>query len=355
MRADRRARPFACLVAGLLVLGGGCAIRLDDPPTGDDRDAGAIPQLPSCAPLAGAVERIVGRLVWVPLPDGRTLVVAGQVTVGGETDSRGLVLGAGGCLAGATLLPARPIVDLSGTPVAGDHAEPLGAVTTAAGAFLYFTAAHPDGLAADGLGVARWNEAAGRFSDAVILWTADRPSYGSGAAADAGTVYVYGGLPGGFLAADMFIARVPADRLAVPGAYEYWHGGGNWDPDPDLALPFAEGGMAPSVTWDAQRARWLLAYATPLATELSVRAGLGPSGPWSLPVTLGRCALPPEDPGSFCGDVTLPPSLPSPGASTDADELLMAQAIGALDRPAGLSEDVYATRLVNAAWPAALP
>jgi hypothetical protein len=129
-------------------------------------------------------------------------------------------------------------------------------------------------------------------------------------------------------------------------------GGGTWVPDPDHAVPFAEGGAPPSVAWDATRGRWLLAYAAPLATEISVRSGLGPNGPWSLPVPLGRCALPREDPGPFCTDLVVYPWLPrAPGE----DEILLAQQVGRLDRPGDARDAAYGTRLVSAGWPPSLP
>jgi hypothetical protein len=150
----------------------------------------------------------------------------------------------------------------------------------------------------------------------------------------------------------MFVARAAVDAIAVPGAYHYWGGGGSWVPDPDRAVPFAEGGTAPSVAWDAVRRRWLLAYAAPLATEISVRSGLGPSGPWSLPVPLGRCALPAEDPGAFCADVVLYPWLPP---APNGDGVLLSQQVTTFDRPAGVPDSAFGTRLVSAAWPASLP
>ena len=344
----------------LAVVGLGCAIRLDSNPP-DAPDGGQPAPLSSCTPLAGVAASVTGRLVWVRLPDGRELVVAGDATVAGERNSYGFVSPSpaaassfDACLATLTPLPNHPIVDLTAL-APGDRVAPLSAITTATDTYLFFSAVHADGLAADGVGVARWDAAASRFTAPVFLWTADRPSYGSGAALDGAFVYLFGGQGGEFLSADMFVARVAVEQIAVPGAYQYWGGGGTWVTDPDRSVPFAEGGTAPSVAWDVLRGRWLLAYTTPLATEISVRAGLGPSGPWSLPVTLGRCALPAEDPGAFCGDVVLYPSLPPAGAAAEGDEILLVQGAGSFDRPAGVSDDAYAFRLVHAAWPSSLP
>src|SRR3954470_17284158 len=102
----------------LAVLGLGCAVRLDSNPP-DAPDGAAPPPLSSCAPLAGVAESVTGRLVWVRLPDGRELVVAGDATVSGQTDSFGFLAPApqaassfAGCLGSLTPLP-NPIVDLA--------------------------------------------------------------------------------------------------------------------------------------------------------------------------------------------------------------------------------------------------
>jgi len=350
MRIERLA------VIGLL--GIGCGYRLDATPPAAP-DGGPPPPLASCAPLAGVADLVTGRLVWATLPDQRGLVIAGGATIAGQDDSRAFVVtepdlaaAFADCLRSATPLPNRPAVDLSGL-APGDRAQPLASVALASDTYLYFSALHADGLASDGFGVARWDAAAAQFRDPVLLWTADRPSYGSGAVFDGTSVYVFGGLNDGYLSAEMFLARVAPDQVAVPAAYAYWRGGGAWDPDPDAAAPFAGGGAAPTVAWDAARNRWLVAYVDPLATEISLRSGLGPGGPWSMPVSLGSCALPAQDPGALCGDVVLYPS--SPAANPGGPELLLAQGVVTFSRPPGVPDSTYTTRLVQAPWPAALP
>jgi len=352
MRVELGAAALAVAIATA-----GCAIRLDTAPPPPVPDGGGAPvPPPGCTPLADVATLVTGRLDSLRLGDGRVVVVAGDATVDGQRDSfvfappaPGDPASFGDCLTAISPTPVHPAVDLSAL-LPGDHARPLAGVTTAAGSYLFFSAVHADGFAGDGFGVARWDGAVGRFVAPVWLWTADRPSYGSGAAVDGDTVYVYGGRAGDFLADDMFVARAPAGQIDVASAYVYWQGGGAWTADPDRAAPFAQGGGAPSVAWVADRARFLLAYTTPLSTAITLRSGLGPSGPWSGPVTLGPCALGAADPGAFCGDVVLNPLLAS-----GAGEIPIAQAVATLNRPAGVADDAYRTRLVRASWPDDLP
>jgi len=111
----------------------------------------------------------------------------------------------------------------------------------------------------------------------------------------------------------------------------------------------SRGGLAAVALVGAEHGRWLLLYSAPLSKEVTVRSALGVSGPWSLPVTLGRCDLPTIDPGSFCSDVTLVPSL----AARDA--LALTQGVGSLARAPAASATDYATRLIRVLWPSALP
>ena len=215
--------------------------------------------------------------------------------------------------------------------------------------FPVLSADHADGLASDGIGVARWDADGQRFRALSLLWTADRPSYGSAAALVGDQVYVFGGLNARYLSADVYLARVPSAQITDSSAYEYWQGGGNFGADPDLAQPLVEGGQSPSVAWNATQQRWLMLYATPLANELTARSGLDISGPWSAPYTLGRCDLPSSDPSAFCGDLALVPAL-----APDA-QIALTQGVASFARPAGASDQDFWTRLVQVPWPSALP
>lgn len=269
----------------------GCATDLD-PEVAPSLSAPPLPELVGCTPLPGAR----GRITAVTLPDERELLVAADDA---------FELGEGECAEDATPLPARPFIDVS------THGE--GLVGTARASFVtdttyvYFSLDHPGGFDSEGAGIARFDDAAGAFVSLGLLWTNDRPSYGAGAVVEGDFVYVYGGLPARFLAADVYLARAPLARASEPAAYEYFFGGGDWGGDADLATPIAEGGTTPSVMWHASSRRYLMAYATPLTREITLRSGLGPSGPWSRPLALGACSLSFE--GAFCGDVAWLPSL----------------------------------------------
>jgi len=336
-----------CLAVASVLLG--CAVNLNPEPPPKTQSPGAA-VLASCLPLQDSVAALEGRFGALALADGTTLFTAENVALDGRSAPTGFEGGdATACLSGAEPLAARPLIDVSALtpPLApGTVARPLGGVTSDA-TYLYFAA--EQGLASGGIGVARFDAERAGFVAVSMLWTADRPSYGSAALVSGEHVYVFGGLAARFLDADAYVARAPLASVTEPGAYEYWAGGGEYAPNADEAVPLVAAGTAPSVTYDAVRGRFLLAYVTPLASEVSVRSGLGVTGPWSLPVTLGRCDLPAVDPGSFCGDVTLVPAV-APGA-----DLALTQAVASFSRVTSAAPSDYWTRLLTAAWPSSLP
>src|SRR5450432_781322 len=266
----------------------------------------------TCVPLADRVSTLTGRVSLATLPDQSSVVLADSATVDGVQGNVGFSNADPACLLQTTALPARPILNSGALGLGSDLApRPLAAITIGAqlDTFLYFAADHTGGLASDGYGLAHWDASSGSFMALSVLWTSDRPSYGSAAALVGDEVYVFGGLKARFLSADVYLARVPSARIADLSAYEYWQGGGNFGSDPDGARAVVEGGASPSVAFSAAQQRWLMLYATPLAGDVTVRSGLGVSGPWSAPYTLGACDLPESDPSSFCGDLTLVPEL----------------------------------------------
>lgn len=327
----------------------GCAVNLTPEASPNTTPAPSASILPSCLPFSDRVAGLEGRAGMLALPDGTELVTAASADSDGTAEPTGFENGdASACLAGAEVLAARPLIDVSGLGSALDGyvAEPLGGVTTDA-AYVFFSA--QQGFANAGVGIARFDSEQARFVAVSLLWTADRPSYGSAALIDGDHVYVFGGLAARFLDADAYVARVPLDSLTEPSAYEYWVGGGDYSTNADEAAPLVAAGTAPSVTYDPVRSRFLMAYATPLASVITVRSGLGVTGPWSLPVTLGRCDLPAVDAGSFCGDVTLVPALANGG------ELALTQAVATFSRAASAVPADYWTRLLKTSWPDTLP
>ena len=336
------------LVPGALALLAGCSVNIareSDEPAAQE----PMPAFSGCLPLADQVTALSGGVSVLALPDQRTLVVASSATVRGTESSSAFADASGECLTGSNVLAARPIIDCSKLGAAL-RCHPLGSVgTSPSDVFLYFSADHADDLASDGVGIAHWDAGAERFVADSLLWTSDRPNYGSAAALVEGSVYVFGGIGARFLAADVYLARAPSAQVAEPSAYEYWQGGGSFGSDPDSARPVVEGGLSPSVAFDAAHQRWLMLYATPLADRVTVRTGLGVTGPWSAPYTLGQCDLPTRDPDSFCANLALTPLVAGKG------EIAFSQGVASFSRPPHTTDRDYWTRLVRAPWPSDLP
>jgi hypothetical protein len=332
----------------------GCALDLD-PPEKQSAPEPDLPLLKGCLPLTDRLDALDGRISSASLPGSGATLFANGASVGGATSPRAFAIsGSEACPRDGEALDL-PLVDLS--ELQGDlTARPLSvlSIEDSGETYLYFSADEPGGFASRGIGVARFDRTSGHFEEPALLWTTDRPSYGSGAAHAGGFIYVFGGLPARFLAADVYFARVPADEVQNFAAYEYWIGGGDFDSDPDLAAPLLEGGTAPNVAYDARQDRWLMAYSTPLAREITLRSGLGVTGPWSAPLVIGECDLPEIDPDSFCGDVTLLPEL---FGATDSGEteIALAQTVASFERPASATAQDFWTRLIRVPWPEALP
>lgn len=294
----------------------GCAVNLGQNDDSAPSPAPA-PALSGCLPLTDVATAITGRVSQIAAPDQSSLVITASATFTGA---------AGTCLDGgvASLTPPVP------------NATPMAAIAAKNSAYLFFSSS-------DGYGVARDGGASS------LLWTSDRPSYGSAAALVDDEIYVFGGLAARFLSADVYLARAPLSQIDVPSAYEYWLGGGAFGPDPDQAAPVFEGGTSPTIAFDSEHNRWLTLYATPLASEVTARTGLDITGPWSAPHILGKCDLPARDPSSFCGDLSLTPALAGSG------EITFTQAVATFSRPANTTDLDYWTRLIRTAWPAELP
>ncbi|MFZ5890872.1 MAG: DUF4185 domain-containing protein [Myxococcota bacterium] len=285
------------------------------------------PVLAGCRPLLDHVSALEGRLDAQTLPNGTTLLVT-------ESPNRAFLGHNSACFESATPLATDTLFD--GSAVGVSTAKLLAAVN--ASGYCFFNAA-------SGIGIARWNSARMSFEALSLLWTADRPNFGSAAAVVDGYVYAFGGLAVRFLAADVYLARAPLEHIADFSAYEYWQGGGGWTPDVDRAVPIFEGGLSPSILFDATRSRWLAAYTSPLSNEVQVRSGLNVSGPWSSPYVIGRCELPPSDHEAFCGDVTL---------LSSNTAIRLSYAIASF-RTGTRNPLDYWTRVTTIAWPSALP
>ena len=298
-------------------------------------------ELESCK-LFPQLDGLTGLARPVTLLDGRELTIAAHPDFEGETAS-GAFEGTARCGASAAPFATRPLIDASQYGADGT-ATPRGGFSTDA-AYVFFSLDR--GFDSQGTGIARYDADAAAFVAEAMLWTSDRPSYGSAAIVDGDYVYVYGGLPARFLAADVYLARARLDRVSHPNAYEYFQGGGEWAADADLAGPLLEGGATPSVMWHAEAERYLMAYTTPLAREITLRSGLGPAGPWSRPLALGACALP--FPDAFCNEVAFLPAFAGEG------EVALAQTVAHFEAPAGSKPADSWTQLVTGPLPTELP
>ena len=262
-----------------------------------------------------------------------------------------------GCLAGATTADTpTPLFDATGLP-SGQSLQPLAPVRAGDKAWLFYGIDVADSTAAfgvrrSGYGVAQAATLAPPFHmGATALWAGDGPSFGGSALVDGADVYVYGCKNAGFLNADCYVARAPADKLDDATAYVYASGGGHWTADVEHAAAMVHAGDPIAVQYQPTQQRYIMAYVTPLGGRLTLRTGLTPTGPWSQPREVAGCELPFLDPGSFCGGVALHPEL----AGLGADDLAITYTINTFQRPAGLGDASYDARLVVLQVPAGMP
>lgn len=347
-RTSRR-RVAAALVGVPLGLTS-CAIDLEPPPP--KPSTAPVAALATCPPLATEVGDYGGRWDSLALGSEVILVAAGDA-LGAPAASRGYRVTEDPCSASVIERESSPLLD--GSTLGGDvTAQPQAWVQAQGRQYAFFVAAEPDptadfGVRVIGRGIATYSAAEARLVEPVLLWTAERPSFGTGAYADADYVYAYGGLGTGFLAASAFVARAPVARVAEVGAWEYWSGSDHWTSAADEAWPLFDAGPALSVQYVSARSRFVAAYATPLAREITVRSGLGPAGPWSSPQVLAACDLPESDPQAFCAEVVLHAPF-SRGAT-----VALTHSVGSFDRPAETPPAEVRARFAHASLPAALP
>lgn len=342
----------AIAIAMALVLAG-CGVRLDEPAPAPAADP-APAVTGGCRPFeADGVTRVSGRISAVDLANGSTLLVAGAARVDGkDVDNVGFVVAGGAgaldCYAGATRLPDAVV----GPSASGPLVEALAPVVADGERWLFYAASRWDasadfGIAKVGYGVARWDDAAKQFvPGADLLWTADRPSFGSAAVVEGGRVYVYGCVDTSF-SADCYVARAPVDRIDDAGAYEYSSGGTHFTSDIDEAWPVLSASDPVSVVADPAGARWLMLYAPVLGSTVTVRSGLSPAGPWSNAFDVASCDLPDKE--AFCTGVTAL-GAPAGGALRVSYAIATFTAGAAASDPAG-----YWTRVASVTLPAELP
>jgi hypothetical protein len=184
-------------------------------------------------------------------------------------------------------------------------------------ALLVPDATQPLGLRAMGSGIAFQEAPGGRFApSSELLWSPDRPSFGSSALVVDTTAYVYGCRSDGAFSARCFVSRAPVADLATAAAYSYWDGQG-WSHNVDDAAPVAEAGSSVSVrafpTTPSGLAQFIMTYVPPLGGTLEARTASAPEGPWSGPLTLANCDLTGTGPGAFCAGGQQHPELSTGG------------------------------------------
>ncbi len=336
---------------GLAFLLLGCSVRLDDSPA--PPSSGTAPAVaPACRLFSALpVDFVGGRVSSLALGEGATSWIVETVRAGSAVQSNiGVVTPAGvdPCQAGG----AAPLSTVVGPSPRGAElsVQALAPVSFDGKRYLYYALYRPDsreafGVALEGYGVAPFDEESGRFAPTdSLLWTADRPAFGSAALLDGSDVVVYG-CSGGFPLEDCFIARVPKDDIEDESAYRYYSGGGHDSPLVDDASVAFTGG-APSVWRLADRGRVVAVYVTPLGDRLVARSGLTPVGPWSKPFDLARCEVPKD---AFC---TSPVIHAQPAATS------LSVSYGVATFTPGALEAApldYFARLADVALPKALP
>ena len=331
-----------------------CALSLDvDVERSDTDEPAPAPVAPGCVAMGEHTEvrALGGGVRSHGLPDGSVLWVVENLELeDGSSVPNGVLTtppGASGrdCMNDAAILGDGLLPQ---SPRGPDHlVSARGAVFAESLAWAYYALYESDaeasfGVELVGYGVSRGDTDLEFGSEETLLWTADRPSFGAAALLWEGHAYVYGCLPARFLSADCYVARAPvadADRVA---AYEYWTGGDHWSSNVDAAWPMVEAGQDVSVVYLPERDRFVMGYATPLGTEILLRSGLGPSGPWSAPVGVATCQKPAEDPDAVCVNVQL-----HPGLDAGADELVATYATASSGPGQGEHPDRYTTRLIE--------
>jgi hypothetical protein len=249
-----------------------------------------------------------------------------------------------------------PVAALSPSPLfAGDALlVPLDLVATPGGLGVYYEllvsdSTQPLGLREEGIGLAMGGAAGGPFvSSGELLWSADRPSYGSSALVVGAQAYVYGCRSDAAFSEACFVARADVGALASTAAYAYWSGNG-WSSNADEAAPISEGGVTVSVRADPTGApRYLMTYVPPLGDTLVARTAPAPEGPWSAPATLATCALDGAGANAFCAGGQQHPELSRGGLTVSYDARTFAS-----DARAGGA--AFWPRVVEIEVPAGLP
>jgi hypothetical protein len=372
-RSDRRRAGLLAVAAALALPAlnaGSCVVPLDDEfaagGSGGAGQGGAAPSkqdaaapVSGCEPLqaGGSSLGLTGDLRSIAQSDGSSLWVADQATLpDGGTGPAAIAVGPGAtadCAGwGATLTnPA-----FAPSPLAPSGLlTPLDLVSMPGGLGLYYELFVSDptqtlGLRELGVGLAIRDPSSNLFvPTSDLLWSPDRPSYGTSVLVVGGTAYTFGCSSTGAFSASCFVARADAANLASTAGYTYWTGE-SWSDDVDDAAPITQASGTVSVRPDPTgELRYIMTFVPPLGDTLVAENAPAPEGPWSGPVTLAACDLTGAGAGSFCAGGQQHPEL----ASSSRPLVLSYDARSFAD--AGAPADAFWPHLVVLALPAALP
>jgi hypothetical protein len=372
MRHSERSGAIAALVLSFalaLVANGHCAcvLALDDEFDSGVRDAivDAPPTAHGCLPFhdAPGVSALTGAGRSLDLGGGESLWwFDGATTGSGAIRNTGLVAENArlvpGCTWASAIAPNGALRSISTTsPIGGSNTVSLlDGVTTPRGTFAYYAlyepaSGEPFGVRGVGFGAAMRDESGVFQPTPSLLWSADRPSYGSAVVATSDFVYVFGCRPAESLAEDCFVARAAVTSdLVSPASYAY-DANGAWSASPDDALPIARGGTSLSVKWNGRVSRYLMTYAPPLSREIRMRSALTPEGPWSAETTLARCDVASADPDAFCTGVHQHPEV----KATSPRAIVVSYGVASFKVDATLAPEAYWPRVVELELPADVP
>jgi hypothetical protein len=358
-------------VSCLATAEGGCVVPLDNEFSGDaspiDAEAGDARQVgdgaaapdPGCAPLQGSDPTLAlsGELRSVAQGDAGSLWVSDQALLPDAGAAPAVFLvGPGARTNCSDWMATPPAPAFSPSPLAPSGLlAPLDMVVTPSGLALYYALfvsdpSRPLGLRELGVGLATRDASSGRFvPTGELLFSPDRPNYGTSALLVGTAVYTFGCASSGAFSANCFVARADVADLASATGYVFWTGEG-WSSEIDDAAPITQAGGTVSVRADPTvEARYLMTFVSPLGSTLMVESAPAPEGPWSASVTLAACDLANAGSGAFCSGGQQHPEL------SGADGRLVLTYSAASFGDGGASAGAFWPRLVSLEVPSSLP
>ncbi len=138
--------------------------------------------------------------------------------------------------------------------------------------------------------------------DGNVMWINDKTKWDNNFqmaafVKDGGYVYMFSTRNGRF--GNVYLARVPENKMLSMKAYEYWDGK-RWKPDPKLAQPVAKGPAGElSVVYNSHFKRWIMVYLNEERHALVMRDSPSVTGPWTGEKILAKSADYPALYGGF--------------------------------------------------------